>query len=167
MTYYHIKFGEKIGYFDYDSSRNKLFLMGLDYNKNISRISAYSFPDNEPFKFGKQKNFRIGMTWFEVLGEVSEIPNDFEAKQAEDHSYWKIKFDGNVRYFEYEEIKYAGRSISRKFVEVIRNSNNSVCRQREYAIPGKVNIKSGEKFYQESHEFELIEIVKTLPKSFA
>ena len=161
--YYHIRFGEKIGYFEYDPAKNILFLMGRDFNKNIARIAPYSFPSNDTFKYGMAKNFRIGMIWFEVLGEVNELPIDFLPVDDDSHSYWKIKIDGNIEFFEVEETKYDGRIIWRKLINISKNSDSSVCRGREYVIPAKVQIKAGEKFNSDLHQFEFIEIVNKLP----
>lgn len=162
QMFYKMKFGEKIGYFQYDGLKNKLFLMGRDYNKNTTRISSYAFPENTPYQWGVGRNFKIGMIWFENLEETSELPENFEAVIDEEHVYWKIKHDGVVKYFELEEIPLT-QGVSRKLIELVRNSNNSICREDEYTIPGKHAPAPGLSYRFDFHSFEFIEQVNRLP----
>lgn len=160
QMFYKMKFGEKIGYFQYDDLKNKLFLMGRDYNKNISRITSYTIPGN--YEWGRGRTFQIGMIWFENLEETSELPENFEAVIDEEHVYWKIKHDGVVKYFELEEIPLS-QGVARKLIELVRNSNNSICREEDYRMPN-CHVPAPGLFYRfDFHSFEFIEQVNRLP----
>lgn len=165
QMFYKMKFGEKIGYFQYDGLKNKLFLMGRDFNKNIARTTAYSFPENTPYQWGVGRNFRIGLIWFENLEETSELPEDFEEKIDDSHVYWKIKHDGQIKYFEIEEIPLS-KSFSRKLIELKRNSSNSICRCAEYPIPGKYTPHVGLSYTFDFHGFDFLAQVSSLPESW-
>ena len=165
QMFYKMKFGEKIGYFQFDGLKNKLFLMGRDFNKNISRIASYSFPENTPYQWGVGRTFRIGLIWFENLEETSELPEDFEAKNDESHVYWKVKHDGKIGYFELEEI-FLSHGVSRKLIELVKSSTNSICRREEYIVPGKQAPHPGMFYRFDLHSFEFIEPVIALPENW-